>query len=406
MAKKTEKTPLKKGVSQFNIIGKAKIGDTTFNIDSESQSSDWISSKMNLGIDVGNGVVYTNLWGGYGATRDNVIYVHGVKKDEKGKLVSDYENRFTIDWDDRFDDKILETIGDDCFIRVGIEKDNKGKTYVKKFLSAYDAVEYLSEHLTDGTIVNVAGNINYKPFDEGVGVERNVKSIYLSTKTEEKDFKAEFRQTILLDGDSIGKFDREKNTYPIDAYVIDYVGKVDDVEVKQNIVFPKTFYFDVLNLEAPEKTKMLLDKFFKPSKKNTILELGVIGAFVTGGAISKVTYDDLDDDVKLMVDTGMLSEEEAFAKYTNGKKDNRMVIKQFITKNDSDDAEKKHLVIMREDGKYTPDDFVFISQFVDVDDDEVDDETEDDDSIDINELMGDSDSDDDADDFMKALGLA
>lgn len=406
MAKKTEKTPLKKGVSQFTIIGKAKIGDTTFTIDSESQTSDWISSKMNLGIDVGNGVVYTNLWGGYGATRENVIYVHGVKKDEKGKLVSDYENRFTIDWDDRFDDKILETIGDDCFIRVGIEKDNKGKTYVKKFLSPYDAVEYLSEHLTDGTIVNVTGNINYKPFDEGVGMERNIKSIYLSTKTEEKDFKAEFRQTILLDSDSVGKFDREKNTYPIDAYVIDYVGKFNDVEIKQSVVFPKTFYFDVLNLEAPEKTKILLDKFFKPSKKNTILELGVIGTFVTGGAISTVTYDDLDDDVKLMVDTGMLSEEEAFAKYTNGKKDNRMVITQFITKNDSNDAEKKHLVIMREDGKYTADDFVFISQFVDTDDDDEVEEVADDDSIDINELMGGSDSDDDTDDFMKALGLA
>lgn len=404
MAKKTEKTPLKKGVSQFNLIGKVKLNDNTFNIDSESQKSDWISSTMLLNVDVGNGVVQTKLWGGYGATRDNVIRVHGVKKDEKGKLVSDYENKFDIDWDDRDDEKILETIGDDCFINVGIEKDNKGKTYVKKFLSAYDAVEYLSEHLEDGTIVNISGTMQYQPYEDGVSVTRNIKSIYLSTKTEE-DFKAEFRQTILLDSDSIGRFDREKNTYPIDAYVVDYVSKVDDVEVKQNIVFPKTFYFDVLNAEAPEKTKMLLDKFFKPTKKNTILELGVIGTFATGGAIATVTYDDLDDDVKLMVDTEMMTLEQACAKYTNGKKDNRMVIKQFITKNDSEDAEKKHLVIMREDGKYTPDDFVFISQFVDTDDD--DEEIVDDDSIDINELMGDSDSnDDDADDFMKALGLA
>jgi len=342
--------------------------------------------------------------GGYGATRDNVIYVHGVKKDTNGKLVSDYENRFTIDWDDRFDDKILETIGDDCFIRVGIEKDSKGKTYVKKFLSAYDAVEYLSEHLTDGTIVNVTGNLQYQHYNDNVSVQKNIKNIYLSTKTEEKDFKAEFRQTILLDADSVGRFDREKNTYPIDAYVIDYVGKVDGTEVKQNVVFPKTFYFDVLNIEAPEKTKMLLDKFFKPTKKNTILELGVIGTFSEGGVITTVTLDDLDDDVRMMVDAGMLSEEEAFAKYTNGQKDKRMVINQFITKNDSDDPDKKHLVIMREDGKYTPDDFVFISQFVDTDDEEESVEVDDDDEIDINELMGDS-SNDDEDDLLKALGL-
>ena len=397
MAKKTEKTPLKKGVSQFTIIGKAKVGDNTFSIDNESQTSDWIYSQMQLGVDVGNGVVFSNLMGGYGATRDNIIYVHGVKKDEKGKLVSDYENRFEIDWDDRFDDKILETIGEDCFIRVGIEKDSKGKTYVKKFLSAYDAVEYLSEHLTDGTIVNVTGNLQYQYYNDNVSVQKNIKNIYLSTKTEEKDFKAEFRQTILLDADSIGKFDREKNTYPIDAYVVDYVGKVDGKEVKQNVAFPKTFYFDVLDVENPEKTAKLLAKYFK-AKKDKILELGVIGTFSEGGVVSTATIDDLDEDIKDMIEFGMLSEEEALAKYTNGQKDRRMVIKQFITKNDSDDTEKKQLVIMRDEDKYTSDDLVFISQFIDTDDD---------DEEEVEEVDTDTDNtnDEDEDDFLKALGL-
>ena len=136
MAKKNEKVALKKGVSQFNIVGKVKINDNTFTIDTESQTSDYIYSRANIGVDVGNGLVFSSLMGGYFATNDNVVYVHGTKKNDAGKLVSDYENRFTVDWDDRFDDNILETIGDDCFIKVGIEKDNKGKTFVKKFLSA------------------------------------------------------------------------------------------------------------------------------------------------------------------------------------------------------------------------------------------------------------------------------
>ena len=33
MAKKTEKTPLKNVVSQFNIVGRAKVNDNTFSID-------------------------------------------------------------------------------------------------------------------------------------------------------------------------------------------------------------------------------------------------------------------------------------------------------------------------------------------------------------------------------------
>ena len=389
MAKKTDKNPLKKGVSQFNLVGKVKINDNTFALDTESQTSDYIYSRANIGIDTGNGVVFSSLMGGYFATKDNVVYVHGVKKNDAGKEVSDYENRFTIDWEDRFDDAILETVGDDCFIKVGIEKTNKGKTYTKKFLSAYDAIEYLSEHLAEDTVVNVSGNLQYQYYNDSVTVQKNIKSIYLSTK-DENDFKAEFRQTILLDSDSVGKFDKEKNTYPIDCYVVDYVGKLDGNEIKQNVVMPKTFYFDVLDAENPDKTKKLLDKFFKPTKKNKILELGVIGSFCEGGVISTATLDDLDDDVKLMLEAGMLTEEEALAKYTTGERERRMVIKQFITRNDSEDAETKHLVIMKDEDKYTADDLVFISQFVDIDDTDEPEEVE---EVDTDEVEADEDAD-------------
>lgn len=367
MAKKTDKNPLKKGVSQFNLVGKVKINDNTFALDTESQTSDYIYSRANIGIDTGNGVVFSSLMGGYFATKDNVVYVHGVKKNDAGKEVSDYDNRFTIDWEDRFDDAILETVGDDCFIKIGIEKTSKGKTFTKKFLSAYDAIEYLSEHLTEDMVVNVSGNLQYQYYNDSVSVQKNIKSIYLSTK-DENDFKAEFRQTILLDSDSVGKLDKEKNTYPIDCYVVDYVGKLDGNEIKQNVVMPKTFYFDVLDVENPDKTKKLLDKFFKPTKKNKILELGVIGSFCEGGVISTATLDDLDDDVKIMLEAGMLTEEEALAKYTTGERERRMVIKQFITRNDSNDSDKPHLVIMKDEDKYTVDDLVFISQFIDSDD--------------------------------------
>ena len=369
MAKKTEKTPLKKGIAQFNLVGKVKLTDNTFAIDNESQTSDYIYSRANIGVDTGNGVVFSSLMGGYFATKDSVIYVHGVKKNAEGKSVDDFENRFTIDWEDRFDDDILETVGSGCFIRVGIEKDNKGKTYVKKFLSAYDVIEYLSEHLEDGMAVNISGDMQYQYYNDSVSVQKNIKSIYLSTKGED-EFKSEFRQTILLDGDSVGKLDKEKNTYPIECYVVDYVGKLDGTEIKQNVVMPKTFYFDVLDPENPDKTKKLLDKFFKPTKKNKVLEIGVIGSFCEGGVVSTVTLDELDEDVKIMVDAGMLSEEDALAKYTTGNVERRMVITQFITKNTSEDPEKKQLVIMKDEDKYTVDDLVFLSQLIDNEDDD------------------------------------
>jgi hypothetical protein len=397
MAKKTEKVPLKKGISQFTLVGKVKINENTFAIDNESSTSDYIYSRANIGVDTGNGVVFSSLMGGYFSTKDSVIYVHGTKKNDAGKSVDDFEKRFEIDWEDRFDDDILETVGDGCFIRVGIEKDSKGKTYVKKFLSAYDVIEYLSEHLENDMVVNITGDMQYQYYNDSVTVQKNIKSIFLSTKDED-EYKGEFRQTILVDVDSVGKLDKEKNTYPIECYVVDYVGKLDGKEVKQNVVMPKTLYFDVLDVENPDKTKKLLDKFFKPTKKNKMLEIGVIGSFCEGGVISTTTLDDLDEDVRLMLDAGMLTEEEALAKYTTGNVERRMVINQFITKNVSEDPEKKQLVIMKDEDKYTVDDLVFISQFVDDDDEdeydeeetevETNDETDDDENPDwLTELM-------------------
>ena len=127
MARKEKAVLEKKGwANSFVLVGEAKINaDYTYKLDERSEKSDWVYNSLNLGVDCGDvcGTVYAELMGGYGAERDNVVYVHG--KDEDGK--DDFENRFTIDWDDRFDEKILESVGDLCFMTVGLEKDKNGK---------------------------------------------------------------------------------------------------------------------------------------------------------------------------------------------------------------------------------------------------------------------------------------
>ena len=138
----------KNWVARFHILGRAKVGGYTFKIDETSQRSSWVYSSMNLGIDCGEkyGNCYTSLMGGYSPERENKLYVHG--KDENGR--DDFQKRIEVDWDDRFNESLLEQIGDQCFIRVGIEKTTKGNVFTKKFLSAYDAIEYINEHLVDG----------------------------------------------------------------------------------------------------------------------------------------------------------------------------------------------------------------------------------------------------------------
>ena len=365
---KNELMPLKKGKASFTLIGKAKINDYTFDLDHEYDSG-WTSNNMNIGIDCGDGnVVYAEMSGGYFPAkynRDNKVYVHGVKVDDNGKNVDDYENTFTIDWDDRNDSSILETIGKGCFITVGIEKDEKGNTFYKDFLTEYDAVQYLSEHLADETVVNVKGIISYETDGEKVYIKKKINNIALS-KAESDKFKATFVQTILLDDGSIGKPDKEKNTIPMSVYVVDYIGKPkingQKIEVKKNFAIPVNMEFGIG--ENAELAAKQLSKFFK-AKKNEIIEMTVEGNLIEGGSIVNITTDDIPDDIKELIEMGFYSEEEALAKCAvgNTSREKRMIItKPSITYIGEGDNRKP--TVSRDDKKYKPADLQFFSAYL------------------------------------------
>lgn len=361
MAKSKERKALKKGKAAFTLIGKAKVTDKTFNLDN-SYDSGWTDNQMYLGVDCGNGnMVYGEMRGGFFPDDDNIL--RGFSKDDKdddGK-----SKQVEIAWEDRFDEELLDTIADTSFITVGVEKDVKGKTVYKKFLSAYDAVEYLNDHLEDGMIVNVKGNIGYSEYEDNVTVKKEITSIVLSKVEDEADFKATFTQTILLGFDSIGKKDPEKNTIVLNAYVVDYVGKpkIDGkkVEIKKNITYPKTF--EVAINDNPEITAKMLQKFFKVKKKGSINVLTVMGNLIEGAAIVNITDDDIPDDIKELIEMGLYSEEEAKAKCAVGgnNRERRMVIlKPDITYVGQDDERKPTVAF--EEAKYEDTDLYFYEQ--------------------------------------------
>lgn len=361
MAKSKERKALKKGKAAFTLIGKAKVTDKTFNLDN-AYDSGWTDNQMYLGVDCGNGnMVYGEMRGGFFPDDDNIL--RGFSKDDKdddGK-----SKQVEIAWEDRFDEELLDTVSDTSFITVGVEKDVKGKTVYKKFLSAYDAVEYLNDHLEDEMIVNVKGNIGYSEYEDNVKVKKEITSIVLSKVEDETDFKAIFTQTILIDFDSIGKKDLEKNTITLNAYVVDYVGKpkIDGkkVEIKKNVTYPKTF--EIAINENPEITAMMLQKFFKVKKKGNINVLTVMGNLIEGAAIVNITDDDIPDDIKELIKMGLYSEEEAKAKCAVGgnNRERRMVIlKPDITYVGQDDERKPTVAF--EEGKYENSDLYFYAQ--------------------------------------------
>ena len=343
-------------VSNFTLVGTPKISeDYTFKIDEKSTKSNWIYNSLNLGVDCGerHGVIYCELMGGYSEDGENKVFAHGKKEDGS----DDFESQIVVDWEDRFNDEILEEIGDLSFITVGLEKTDKDKTFYKKFLSAYDAIAYIKEHLSEDMVVNVKGNIKYSTYNDAVQVKKNITSIVLSKVDDASKYAARFTQTILIDKDSasLKNIDKDKGVLYVDARVLDYVKEVNGIEVKGQYPYNKQFEFE-MDFSNEAQCKKIMEKLFKVKKG--ITQITFEGEFIEGGAVVTATWDDLPKDIQDLVEMGVYSEEEALAKCTaNGNRERRMVLKKPQIKLVGND-DNKVPVIQRFEERYTEEDLV------------------------------------------------
>lgn len=348
-------------VANFTLIGTPKISeDYTFKIDEKSKKSNWVYNSMNLGVDCGerHGVIYAELMGGYSEENENKIYAHGKKADGS----DDFEAPIIVDWEDRFNDDVLEEIGDLSFITVGLEKTDKGQTFYKKFLSAYDAIAYIKEHISEDTVINVKGNLKYSTYNSNVQVKKNITSIVLSKVDDPSKYVARFTQTILIDKDStsLKNIDKDKSVMYIDARVLDFLKEYNGIKLvnakgeEKGGQFPykKQFEFE-LNLENEAQCKAIYEKLFKVKKD--VNQITFEGEFIEGGAVVTATLNDVPDDIKSLIGV-VYTEEEVLARCTaNGNKERRMVLKKPQIKLVGDD---KTPVIQKFDGRFKEEDLV------------------------------------------------
>lgn len=322
-------------VSNFTLIGKPVINDYTFKIDEKSEKSNWVYNALNLGVDCGekHGTVYCELMGGYSEENENRIYAHGKKDDDS----DDFDKQIIVDWDDRFNDEVLEDIGDLSFLNVGLVKDNNDKTHYEKFLSAYDAIAYIKEHLTENMVVNVRGNLKYSEYNGTVQVRKNITSIALSKADDASKYKATFTQSVLIDKDSasLKDIDKDKGVMFVNTRVLDYVKEVNGIEVKGQYPYNKKFEF-AMDFSNEVQCKKIYEKLFKVKKG--VSQVTFEGDFIEGGAVVTTTLEDLPDEIRDLVEMGVYTEEEACAKCTaNGNRERRMVLRKPYIKLVGDD---------------------------------------------------------------------
>ena len=342
-------------VSNFTLIGKPKINDYTFKIDEISEKSNWRYSSLNLGVDCGEkfGVVYCEMMGGYSEEGSSVIYAHG--KNDDGS--DNFEEQIIVDWDDRNNEEILETIGDLSFITVGLEKTDKGKTFYKKFLSAYDAIAYIKEHIDEDTVVNVKGTLKYSTYNDKTQCKKVINSIALSKVDDVSKYAARFTQSMLLDKDSasLKTVDKEKGIMYIDARVLDYVKEINGNEIKGQYPFSKQFEYIFPDLSNAEQCKKIMDKLFKVKKG--ITQATFEGDLIEGGAVVTATLDDIPDDIKELIECGVFTEEEALVKCSsNGNREQRMVIRKPMIRLVGDDKQPVAQIFPE---KFSEEDLVF-----------------------------------------------
>lgn len=350
-----EKSGIKKTdwKSNFVLVGAVKVNDYTFTIDKQSERSSWVYNSMSLNIDCGEkyGTERAEMFGGYSPDRENIIYAHG--KDDNGN--DDFSKQMTVAWEDRFDDTILDEVGDLSFIVVGLEKTTNGKTYYKNFLSEYDAIAYAQEHLEDGMVVNVKGRLQYSAYNDTVQVRKTIQSIVLSSADEPSKYYARFTQSVLLDKDSasLKDVDKDKGVMYVNARILDYVKEINGTEVNGQYPFTEQFEFP-MDFTKPELCKKVYDKLFKV-KKN-VRQVTFDGIFVEGGATITATMDDVPDDIKELIDMGLYSEEEALGKCSaSGSRERRMILQKPVIKLVGDE---KTPVVQIFDDKYEEDELV------------------------------------------------
>ena len=311
---------IKRGQQNFTLIGKAKLGQYSFKIDEQSKRSAYIYSQANLTLKTKEGEISASVMGGYNPEKDNIIYAFSKgDKDNKGQS-------FTVSWEDRFDEEIIETVADMKLFKAGVEMGEDGKVVYKKFLHPYDFINHLEQHMVDGEVYIVRGDLQYQEYNGEMQIKKNITSVTLAKEEIANDtetHEAKFSTTILTDSNFLGRPDKETMTVPVDAYVVDFFNEYQGQEIvrmvngkeKNGLTMPVPKSFDFKIAKDMETTKKLL-KYLKP-KRGTVTEIVMEGIFSKSQGELKgeeLTIDDLDDDIKFMVEIGAYSLEEALGK--------------------------------------------------------------------------------------------
>lgn len=348
-------TELRSGVSRFSAYGKVSISADTFPTDAVKAASGYTYKRVSFPVSVGdNNTIYVQMMGGY-SPKKPVIYARNTDNDP-----------IEVNWDLRTNENILENIADRSFVKVRLEKDADGKLIEKKFLSEFDAITYMADHLKDGQQVYIGGDVEYRHYNGQIQRSFNMTTVALD-ENEDRKPSAQLSQTYLIDSTSVDRDweDQleEKKQLVVNAYVPQYVGKHEGKQIKKTLAFPQQFVLKATD-ENMDKRKAIVKRFLL-TDEDVVRELSLLCDLVDGYEESTGNVE-LSDDLKELIKLGFMTEEAAEKQMTIGGNRVRetVLVRPMLRRNNGQPE------LMMED-KYAPEALVFLQAIMD--DEEIDD---------------------------------
>ena len=318
----------------FIIYGKLaaiKETDKWAPISHRTFDSGWEMLQVNWNVLSGTNRIMCNMSGGrWMNTSKNVIKTFTAgKKDENGKFIKG--EQIDIPWDKRFDDEYIKQIPDyrktiidlgDPNVRralqnivdgkakdsdmeaAGVSSVDEAKVELEKsnkrrhvFLDTYDACEFMKKVLAsdkvNDTVFRISGTVD-RSYNSEKG---SFYDTYVVNKIEipyDNKESAELYIDFHFGADPVDDSDiDETNTAYINGFSKYY----------DNMTKTTGFYPITLTVHDAKKAKEMKRKL---SGNGEIMNIGLIADIVNGAAISTITYDDLSDEDKADVDSGLL----------------------------------------------------------------------------------------------------
>lgn len=410
-AKKELLKELKGGIASVRLVGTARIGKDSFGGVQQKEKSTWKHVDSSFGIESGEGNVnYAQLKGGY-KTDKPILYL----LDEDFKPMQ-------IDWEDRNNPEIIETVSQNRILTAAIEKDEKGKLIRKKFLSEIDFEEYLSVHLQNNQQIIAMCDVEYSEWNEKTYRNFKLRSVFLNEERKinnetvpARKPEATLRQTYLLNEGSLDRnwqkqLEKDGATH-VNAFVPQYVGKIsvngEYVEVKQTLPFSQRIKIEIPETVSDEKLPKLIALYKKlfVVKKGAVREISLVMR-LNEGYEEAVGEAEITPEMQELIDCGIMTAEEVEQDVTvRGDKVSETIFVKPGFRKLSEEAKTKEIAM--DDDKYDPEALVWPDLDDDLDEDEIDLDDDDfnneDESAEDKDEKEESSEDDEEDDGLDGL---